>query len=326
MDSRARSPGRDTVLVLAGALATFALTRHFANPRLTELPNPETNKNPPVARRMNWWTLLKRTWKQVEEDRLLATAAGVVFFGLLAIFPAVTVLVSGYGLFADPASISSHLQSLALLLPQGSFEIVQDQISRVTSKDGAALGFAAIGSLALAVWSANAGTKAIIDALNVVYDEVEKRSFVRLNLISLTLTIGGLAVILLMVAMVVALPVGFAYVGLERQAQLLVFLGRWPVLLIVILTAFALLYRFGPSRSNARFQLFSVGSVVASALWISGSALLSWYLANFGDYTATYGSLGAAIGLMMWMWMSTVVVLVGAELNSESESMQFQSE
>jgi membrane protein len=161
--------------------------------------------------------------------------------------------------------------------------------------------------------------KAIIDALNVVYEEHEKRSFIRLNAVSLTLTVGALVSILVMVAAVVAIPLALQQLGLERDTEIIIRAARWPLLFVHLLAALAILYRFGPSRMTARWQWLSIGAVSAAALWLVGSALLSWYLSNFANYTATYGSLGAAIGLMTWMWMSAIIVLFGAELNSEIE-------
>jgi membrane protein len=266
-----------------------------------------------------WKDILWRTYVRTDEDRLLATAAGVVFFGLLAVFPAITALVSCYGLFANPSTIGANLQTLALMLPEGSFQIVQDQIARVLDKGHTALGATFLFGLGFAIWSANAGMKAVIDALNVVYEEREKRSFVRLNLLTLALTSGGIAALLLMVSAVVAFPLALDRLGLQPETQFIVGLARWPLLFVILLGALGILYRFGPSRRAARWEWLSVGTLTAALLWIVGSALLSWYLSNFGHYTATYGSLGAAIGLMMWMWMSAIIVLCGAELNSEIE-------
>jgi membrane protein len=289
----------------AGEIAQHGRGRH-SNTAL-QIPRP------------GWKDILWRTYQRTGEDRLFATAAGVVFYGLLAIFPTITALVSFYGLFANPSTISANLQTLSLMLPEGSFQIVQDQIARVSMKGNTELGATFAFGLALALWSANAGVKAIIDALNVAYEEREKRSFLRLNLMSLAFTIGGIVAVLVMVGAVVAFPLALDHIGIESESQLIVSLSRWPLLLLILLMALALLYRFGPSREAARWQWLSVGAVAAALLWIAGSALLSWYLSNFGNYSATYGSLGAAIGLMTWMWMSATIVLYGAELNSEIE-------
>jgi membrane protein len=282
------------------------------------------SRNPLQIPWAGWKDILWRTYQRTGEDRLFATAAGVVFFGLLAVFPAITALVSSYGLFADPSTIGANLQSLALMLPEGSFQIVQDQIARVLDKGNTALGATFLFGFGLAIWSANAGVKAVIDALNVVYEEREKRGFIRLNLLSLTFTSCGIAALILMVSAVIAVPLALDRVGLAPESQFIISLARWPLLLVVLLTALGVLYRFGPSRREARWEWLSVGTVAAALLWVAGSALLSWYLSNFGNYNATYGSLGAAIGLMMWMWMSAIIVLCGAELNSEIEHQTVQ--
>lgn len=287
--------------------------------RIAEPDRGRDSEHPLQIPARGWRDIFWRFYQRTGEDRLLAIAAGVVFYGLLAVFPTITALVSLYGLFADPATIGSNLQSLALLLPEGSFQIVQDQIGRVLSKGNAALGTTFLFGLALALWSANAGVKAIIDALNVVYGETEKRGFFRLNALSLLFTISGIAALLIMVGAVVALPIVLNNIWITEEGKSLISLARWPVMLALLLLALGLLYRFGPSRLGARWEWLSVGTLVAALLWIAGSSLLSWYLSNFGNYDATYGSLGAAIGLMMWMWMSAIIVLCGAELNSEIE-------
>jgi membrane protein len=238
---------------------------------------------------------------------------------LLAIFPAITALVSSYGLLADPSTISDNLQSLASMLPDGSFSIVQDEIARVVAKQNFSLSLTFIFGLLLAIWSANAGVKAVIDALNVAYEVDEQRGIVRLNLISLAFTAAALAAILVMVAAVVGVPLALRHLGLDQNARWLVQVGRWPVLILVVLVALLTLYRVAPSRPAPRWRWLAVGAVLADILWLIGSALLSWYLSNFANYTATYGSLGAAIGLMTWMWMSAIIVLAGAEFNSEIE-------
>ncbi|MCK1390134.1 YihY/virulence factor BrkB family protein [Bradyrhizobium sp. 1] len=277
------------------------------------------SKSPFAIPWAGWKDIFWRTYQRIGDDRLLATAGGVVFFGLLAIFPAVTALVSFYGLFADPSTISSNLRTLALMLPAGTFQIVEDQVARVVSNGNTALGTAFLFGLGLAIWSANAGVKSIFDALNVAYEEREKRSFIKLNLISLTFTVGGIVALLVMVGAVVAFPLALDHLGIAPEAKLIVALARWPLLLVILLGALAILYRFAPSRDAPRWQWLSVGAMTAALLWIAGSSLLSWYLSAFANYNATYGSLGAAIGLMTWMWMSAIVIMFGAELNSEIE-------
>jgi membrane protein len=342
----ARRSGQLDSWLLVAATVVFVLTaeRYFQDPgvirpgppqdhRNNEASSPETSvtraaTQPGRGRRSRspfaipwagWKDIFWRTYQRIDDDRLLATAGGVVFFGLLSIFPAVTALVSSYGLFADPATISANLQTLATMLPEGSFQIVEDQVGRVVSKGNTTLGATFLLGLLLAIWSANAGVKSIFDALNVAYEEREKRSFIRLNSVSLAFTVGGIAALLLMVGAVVAFPLALNHLGMAPESKLIVALARWPLLFLILLAALAILYRFAPSRDAPRWQWLSLGAVTAALLWIAGSALLSWYLSEFANYNATYGSLGAAIGLMMWMWMSAIVIMFGAELNSEIE-------
>jgi membrane protein len=341
MPARRSEPG-DNLLLLATAMILIltaqrylqARPRRQGQPQLTTFPAARGPEGAPAILQpgrgrhagsplaipwAGWRDILWRTYVRTGEDRLLATAAGVVFFGLLAVFPAITALVSSYGLFADPSTIGANLQTLALLLPEGSFQIVQDQIARVLEKGDAALGMTFLFGLALAIWSANAGVKAVIDALNVAYGEREKRGFISLNLLTLAFTTGGIAALLLMVGAVVAVPLALDHLGLAPESRLIISLARWPLLLVVLLMALGLLYRFGPSRRAARRQWLSAGALGAALLWMASSSALSWYLSNFANYNATYGSLGAAIGLMSWMWMSAIIVLCGAELNAEIE-------
>jgi membrane protein len=266
-----------------------------------------------------WKDIFWRVYEEIGKDRLISVAAGVVFFGLLATFPAITALVSSYGLFADASTIGDHLSTLAAFVPPTAFEIVRDQIARITSKGGGQLSFAFLFGLGLALWSANAGMKAIFDALNVVYDEDEKRSFIKLNLVSLTFTLGAIVALLFAVAAVIVFPLILTFFGISKVNPLLLSILRWPVLFAVIIFGLALLYRYGPSRKEPEWRWISVGSVFAAVTWVLGSLAFSYYLAKFADYDATYGSLGAVIGLMMWMWLSSIVILVGAEINAEME-------
>jgi membrane protein len=227
--------------------------------------------------------------------------------------------VSIYGLFTDPSTISGHLSLATGFLPSGGVEIVDEQAKRIASKSDGNLGLAFLFGLGLALWSANAGMKAVIDALNVIYDETEKRGFVRLNLLSLALTAGAIVAILLAIGGIVFLPLVLSFVGLDGMSELLLRSLRWPALLVMVIFGLAVVYRFGPSRDHARWHWLSVGSVLAAIAWLASSFLFSWYLEKFADYDATYGSLGAAIGLMMWMWLSAILILLGAELNSEIE-------
>lgn len=243
----------------------------------------------------------------------------MVFYGLLALFPAITAVVSLYGLFANAATINDRLSSAPVVLPAAAIDIIHEQIVRLTSNSSTKLGFAFISGIVIALWSANAGMKSLIDALNVVYGEKEKRGFFTLNLISLTFTLGMIVLVLLGLGAVVILPLILTHLGLADVTDRLFRYTRWPILLAAVIAGLATIYRFGPSRRGARWQWLSVGTLLATAAWMISSALLSWYLSGYAHYDVTYGSLGTGIGLMMWMWLSAIVVLLGAQLNSEIE-------
>ncbi|GJE59816.1 YihY/virulence factor BrkB family protein [Methylobacterium trifolii] len=265
-----------------------------------------------------WKDIAVRVYLEFVKDRVLSVAAGVTFYTLLSLFPAVAALVSCYGLFADVNVINEHLAALQGVLPSSAIDIIGEQVKRIAAKGGGTLGVTFFTSLVLSVWSANAAMKAMFDALNVVYEEQEKRSFVMLNLRSLTFTVGALVFVIFALTSIVILPVVFNFVGISDGAWLLAGL-RWPALLVVLLGGLSILYRYGPSRERARWRWVGIGSVVAGLLWLAASLLFSWYVANFGNYNETYGSLGAVIGFMTWIWISSTIVLVGGEINAEVE-------
>ena len=266
-----------------------------------------------------WKDIFWRVYASVNDNRLLAVAAGVVFYTILAIFPAIAAFVSLYGLVADASTIDSHLSLAAGIFPAGAVEILHEQITKLAAKSDAKLSLGFVTGLAIAFWSANAGMKAIIDALNVVYDEKEKRSFLKLNLVSLLFTLVALLSLMVALAAIVVAPIVFSALGLAPFLSLAIVVLRWPLLLVFATVALATIYRYGPSRREARWQWLSIGSAASALGWLVSSVLFSWYIANFGAYNATYGSLGAAVGMMMWMWISAIVILLGGELNAEIE-------
>lgn len=271
-----------------------------------------------------WKDILWRTYQNINESRLLAVAAGVVFYALLALFPAISALVSLYGLFADASTIDSHLSLASGILPGGAVDILHEELTRLTATKGAGLSFGFVLSLLFALWSAMAGVKAIIDALNVAYGEKEKRSFIRLNLVALAFTVGAIVSLILAFGAMVVVPIVLGHLGLGAAASALLGILRWPILLALVIVGLAVLYRYAPSRTEPRWEWLSVGSVFAGVAWLIASGLFSWYIDNFGTYNVTYGSLGAAIGMMMWLWISMIVILLGAELNAAIEHQTAQ--
>jgi membrane protein len=297
----------------------FAEKQHASPQAAAEKGRGRSADTPTEIPARGWKDILWRTYEEFNKDRVMSVAAGVTYYALLALFPAIAALVSIYGLFADPGTIQDHLNTLSGVLPSGALDIIREQVTRIASQGGGTLGFGFVFGLGLSLWSSNAGMKAIFDALNIVYGEEEKRSFIKLNLLSLSFTLGAIAFILIALAGIIVLPIVLNFIGLGSGTEWLVSLARWPILLIGVIFGLSLIYRFGPSRDKAEWRWVTPGGIVAAVLWLAVSMLFSWYVANFGSYNETYGSLGAVIGFMTWIWLSTIVVLLGAEINAETE-------
>ena len=268
---------------------------------------------------LGWKDILIRTYRSIAEDRVTALAAGVTYYILLALFPGITALVSIYGMIADPSDIGEHLATLAGTLPREAIDIIGGQLHYLATQDQQALGLAFFGGLLVSLWSANAAVKALFDALNVVYGEKEKRSIVTLNALSLLFTVGMVLFLVLAMIGIVVVPAILDLLYLGSLSELIINVLRWPALVAIVVLGLALLYRYGPSRHDARWRWLSWGSVAAALLWLVVSMLFSWYAGNFGNYNKTYGSLGAVIAFMVWTWLSATIVLMGGELNAEIE-------
>src|SRR5271169_1175627 len=264
-----------------------------------------------------WRDVLLRVYHGISEDRILLVAAGVTFYAILALFPGIGAIVSIYGLFADPSQIVTHLDTLSGFAPSGAVDVLREELTRLAHQDRAALGFSFAISMIISLWSANAGVSALFEALTAVYEEKERRGFIKYYAITLAFTAGAVILVLLSLATLIALPLVLGQMPDPGIAAVLVNTIRWPVLFLVIALALSVIYRFGPSRTAPRWRWITWGSGFAAIAWLAASALFSWYVAHFGSYNKTYGSLGAIIGFMTWTWVSVIVVLVGAKLNAE---------
>jgi membrane protein len=274
---------------------------------------------PDNPRQVSWVDVARRVKDHIKEDRLSLIAAGVAFYGLLAVFPGLVALVGLYGLIADPVLVEQHAASLAAILPSQAAEILTAQLHDLASTDRTALGIGAIGGLLLALWSASSAVRTLMEALNVAYDEKETRGTIRFYGTALVLTFGGVIAVLLAIALVAGLPAVLNVIGLNWLAEAVVALVRWPVLAALAIVGFAVVYRYGPSRAQPRWRWVSWGAAIAVALWIVGSALFSLYVARFGNYNETYGAAGAVVILLMWFLLSAYAILIGAEINAEME-------
>lgn len=265
-----------------------------------------------------WKDILWRAAREFADDDLAAWARSIAFAGVLALFPGLAAFVAVYGLFADIETARAQFASLAGVIPAETAAFMGDQMVRIAQANDTGLGLTFAFGLALSLWSANTGMKALFKGLNIAYDEEEKRGFLALNLVTLAFTAAAIAFLLVAIGAVVALPVVVTALGLNGGAQMLTLL-RWPALLALVMLGLSALYRYGPSRDKPQWRWVSWGGAVAAVLWLTGSALFSWYLERFADYDRTYGSLGAVFGFLMWLWLSALVVLLGAELNAEIE-------
>jgi membrane protein len=271
-----------------------------------------------------WKDVLLRLYQRMSKDRLLLIAAGVTFYLILAIFPGISALVSIYGVFFDPRSMVSHLDLVAGVAPGGAMDILREQLTRLSQQSGAALSISFLISLVIALWSATSGVKAIFDGLNVAYEEEEKRSFIKLTAFALVFTLGLMVFVVLAFAAVVALPVVLNYLPLSRVSDILLKIARWPILFVIVAFLLSVFYRYGPSRAKPLWRWVTWGSLGATLGWLVVSILFSWYVANFGSYNKTYGSLGAIIGFMTWVWLSISVILLGGLVNAETEHQTAQ--
>lgn len=266
-----------------------------------------------------WKSTLWRVYEEIGDDRVTLVAAGVTYYLLLAMVPGLAAFVSLYGLFANPATVGDHLAQLSAFVPGGGMEMVRSQLQRLASKDQTTLGFSLVLSLAISLWSANAGVKSLFEAMNVAYDEREARSLIRLNAVSLAFTLCLIVAALLLIGLVVVLPILLGYLGLGKGLEWLISGVSLLMAILALSLGIAALYRWGPSRANAKWRWITPGAILTLVVTAIVSLLFSWYTANFGSYDATYGSLGALIGFMTWIWMTMTILIVGGELNSELE-------
>lgn len=266
-----------------------------------------------------WRDILWRVKDRISADNLSIISAGVAFYALLAIFPALIALVGLYGMLFDPQQVGQHLSALTAVLPGDAANLIGEQLGEVTSMERSSLGVGSIVAVLFALWSASAGMRTLMIALDVAYGEKETRGTLNFYGTSLVLTLGAVVGGLVAIATIVAVPVALKFMGLDQGVENVVSYARWPLLALVMLVGLAVVYRYGPARDRPQWRWVSWGAVIATLLWIAGSALFSVYVTQFGDYNKTYGSIGAVVILMTWFLLTAYVVLIGAEINAEME-------
>jgi membrane protein len=316
-------------LAMAGVAAFWRADRRRWRPKAEPPPSPEvfdalephrgrTASFPWLIPPLGWKDIAYRTYHEYGRSRLPALAGGATFYLLLATFPAIAAFVSLYGLFSNVDTAEQQFLQLARVFPSDAIYLIGDQMIRIAAQRHGALGAAFVVSAAVAVWSANAGMKALFDAVNVAYNERETRPFFHLTAITYVATFSAIAFIVTTTAVALAVPEALHRLGFHGIAPWWDPL-RWVGILAMATVAFTLVYRFGPNRRPARWRWLIGGALFSAVAWMAGSLGFTWYLNTFTHLGVTYGSLGTMIGLMLWMWLSVMIVLLGAELNSEIE-------
>ena len=269
--------------------------------------------------RSGWRDILLRVKEQITRDNIDIVAAGIAFYDFLALFPALIATIMIYGLLVDPANVGQQLQALTTILPSQARELISGQLSNIAGQSPDSLGWGGFVSIVLALWSANKGMKALFTGVGIAYDEEDRRSFIRKNLLTLLFTIGAVFVTIVSASLIVALPVVIGRLGLPTMIETVVRLSRWLILLLLILVSVSLVYRYAPDRARPKFRWVSWGAVIATFLWLIGSWAFSLYVSHFGNYNATYGSIAAVVIVLLWLMLSNFFILLGAEINSEME-------
>ncbi len=276
-------------------------------------------KRPTDIPAKGWRDILLRVKNQIGKDNLSIIAAGVAFYSFLAIFPALIATIMIYGFFVSPPKVQEQLQALTGILPQQAQELIGQQLSTVAGQPQAALSWGVLFSLLVALWSAQKGMKALFNGIGVAYDEVDNRGFIKLNALTLLFTLLGIAAVMISAALIVLFPVIIESFKLPEIFDVAARLGRWLVLLFIIQLFLCLIYRYGPDRADPKVRWVSWGAGLATVLWLGGSWMFSYYVTNFGNYNATYGSLAAVVIVLLWFLLTSYSILLGAEINSEME-------
>lgn len=266
-----------------------------------------------------WWDILRRVFDKIGQQNVSILSAGVAFYAMLAIFPALGAIVTLYALVADPADVATHFQAMARILPTDVATIINDQLSSLAGREEQKLGFGLLIGVLFAIWSAHKGVDALVRAVTVAYDERETRGFVKMNVLTYVMTLGAVMLVVTTIALLVALPTLLAWLPLSGFVTIAVRVSGWLLFVGIVMLALGVLYRYAPPRRSAHWRWISPGALTATLLWLAGSAAFSFYVTSFGNYNETYGTLGAIIVLLLWFFLSGYAIVLGAALNAEME-------
>lgn len=277
-------------------------------------------RSPAEMPRRGWLDILWRTWTGLMEERIGLIAAGVAFYSLLALFPAIAAAVALAGLIVDPAWVVTRFEGLSQVLPAEATEIIIGQAQKVAASEETELGLAALISLAIAFYSATRGASSLIQGLNAANGEIEKRGIVRLFALRILFTLFLIAGVLVAAVLSVAVPALLGYLGFAPSTERLITGISWAVLMVFAMLGLAFIYRYGPSRARARWRWITPGACTAIILWGGGTMAFGYYVSNIARYNETFGTLGGVVVLLMWLWLSAFIVLLGAKLDAEIEA------
>ena len=273
---------------------------------------PTSSSDPGLLRRC--WRLATAVWSTATERHITLIAGGVAFFGMFAIFPAIAAIISVFGLVADPAVVVQQLDLMQEIIPEETYLLLVGQMGRLLAAQTDTLGWTSIVSLALALWAARLGVAGLMEGLNAIAGRRARNGFKQI-VVALTLTLALVALSITALIAVVVAPIFIAFAPLPSDTAWALEGVRWTVALVVLYAALSLLYRFGPNQRGARLRWMTVGAATAVVLWIGASAGLSYYLGNFARYNEVYGSIGEVIGMLLWLYLTAFLILLGAALN-----------
>ncbi len=269
--------------------------------------------------RPGWKQVAKRVWDETQLDQVPLLAAGVAFWAFLSLFPAMIAAVAVYGLVADPATVTRQAELVTDALPRDAASLIVDQMETISSQSEDALSVSLLTSVILALWTSSAAVSNVMSAINTAYDEEETRTYVRRKGIALLLSLGAVAFVVTSVGLIAIAPLLLDMFVSKGATRAMLEIGRWVGLVLAVMAGTAVLYKVAPDRADPRLPWVSVGSVVATAGWLLASLGFSLYVDNFGRYSRTYGALAGVAILMLWLWITALIVLVGAEINAEAE-------
>lgn len=277
-------------------------------------------KSPKKIKKSGWKQILMRVKDRIEEDNLTIVGAGVAFYAFLAIFPALMALLSIYGLAVDPQQAEQQISQLSGMMPEEAFTVIKERVENLITTSGSTLGWGTALGILISLWSANAGTKSLFKGIDIAYEVKNERGFIKQNALTLLFTLGAIITLLLSLALIVIFPAIVHTFGLPGQIEVLISWLRWPLLAAIVILVICLIYRYAPDRKAPKFKWVLVGASLATGLWLLASLGFSFYVSNFGNYGEMYGSISAVVILLLWLFLTSFIILLGAEVNSATEA------